>query len=85
MGTVKGVIVGISFVTITVTVSLSLEMRLKGKGKGSKDHSNGFNKNIVKLREREGQRVDLGRSLKGDLYRVFFFFGFSQGAVNQLF
>ena len=31
MGTVKGVIVGISFVTITVTVSLSLEMRLKGK------------------------------------------------------
>ena len=25
---------------------------------------------IVKLREREGQRVDLGRSLKGHLYRV---------------
>ena len=25
---------------------------------------------IVKLREREGQRVELGRSLKGHLYRV---------------
>ena len=27
-------------------------------------------KNIVKLREREGQRVDLGRSLKGHLWMV---------------
>ena len=28
------------------------------------------NSNIVKLREREGQRVDLGRSLKGHLQIV---------------
>ena len=49
MGTVKGVIVGISFVMITVTVSLSLEMRLKAKGKRSKDHSNGFNKKYLIL------------------------------------
>ena len=50
MGTVKGVIVGISFVTNTVTVSLSLEMRLKAKGKRSKDHSNGFNKKYLILK-----------------------------------
>ena len=29
-----------------------------------------INLNIVKLREREGQRVDLGRSLKGHLWMV---------------
>ena len=50
MGTVKGVIVGISFVMITVTLSLSLEMRLKLKGKRSKNHSNGFNKKYLILK-----------------------------------
>ena len=34
------------------------------------DRDTHIGKNIVKLREREGQRVDLGRSLKGHLWMV---------------
>ena len=40
--------------------------RNKNKDKGKID----FTHFIVKLREREGQRVDLGRSLKGHLWMV---------------